>query len=233
MAAKMDEIRAVCKKYNTPLIEDAAESLGTYYKGKHTGTLSDYGILSFNGNKIITTSTGGMLLSEDKGGLERALKWSIQGKEDAPYFEHHEVGYTYRLSNVLAGLGRGQLKVLEKRRQKKKYIFNYYKKAFKDYENISFMPMNDWQDSNCWLTCIQLKNESLPMKIKDALEEENIESRPLWKPMHLQPFFKDFNYLGSNISEMMFNKGLCLPSDTKITETQLKRIVDIIKKVFK
>jgi dTDP-4-amino-4,6-dideoxygalactose transaminase len=232
MAAKMDEIRAICKKYNTPLIEDAAESLGTYYKGQHTGTLSDYGILSFNGNKIITTSTGGMLLSEDKVGLERALKWSIQGKEDAPYFEHHEVGYTYRLSNVLAGLGRGQLKVLEQRRQKKKYMFNYYKEAFKKYENISFMPMNDWQDSNCWLTCIQLKDGTLPMKIKGALEDENIESRLAWKPMHLQKVFEGCDIIGGEVSERLFEHGICLPSDTKLTDVELDRIISIVKKVI-
>jgi len=233
MAAKMDEIKAICKKYNTPLIEDAAESLGTYYKGKHTGTLSDYGILSFNGNKIITTSTGGMLLSEDKDGLERALKWSIQGKEDAPYFEHHEVGYTYRLSNILAGLGRGQLKILEQRRQKKKYIFNYYKEAFKEYQDISFMPMNDWQDSNCWLTCIQLKDSLLPLKIKNVLEKENIESRLAWKPMHLQKVFEGCDFIGGKVSERLFRHGICLPSDTKLTDHQLDRIIDLVKNTIK
>ena len=232
MAAKMDEIRAICKKYNTPLIEDAAESLGTYYKGQHTGTLSDYGILSFNGNKIITTSTGGMLLSKDKAGLQKALKWSIQGKEDAPYFEHHEVGYTYRLSNVLAGIGRGQLKVLESRKLKKKYIFKYYQEAFKDYSDISFMPMNEWQDSNCWLTCIQFKDSTLPMKIKEVLEKENIESRLAWKPMHLQKVFEGCEVIGGSVSETLFKHGICLPSDTKLTDDQLDVIIKIVKKTI-
>ena len=228
MAAKMDEIRAICKKYDTPLIEDAAESVGTYYKGQHTGTLSDYGVLSFNGNKIMTTSSGGMLLSEDKEGLERALKWSLQGKEDAPYFEHHEVGYTYRLSNVLAGIGRGQLKVMNRRKEKKRYIYDYYKKALGDILGVSFMPMNEWQESNCWLTCMQLEDETLPMKIKDALEEENIESRLAWKPMHMQKVFEGSDFIGSNVSETLFKHGICLPSDTKLIASQLDTIINTV-----
>ena len=229
MSAKMDEIRALCNKYNVPLIEDAAESLGTTYKGKQTGTLSDYGVYSFNGNKIITTSTGGMLVSDNKEGLARAKRWSIQAKDEARYFQHSEVGYTYRMSNILAGIGRGQLKVLDQRVQKKKYIYNYYKNALKDIKDISFMPMNDWQDSNCWLTSIQLKGNVKPLDIMLALEEDNIESRLAWKPMHLQPVFDGYDFVGSEVSETLFKNGICLPSDTKLTDEQLDRIINIVK----
>lgn len=229
ISAKMDEIRALCDKYNVPLIEDAAESLGTTYKGQHTGTLSDYGVYSFNGNKVITTSTGGMLVSNDKEGLVRAKRWSIQAKDEARYFQHSEVGYTYRMSNILAGIGRGQLKVLDQRVQKKKYIYNYYKNALKDITDISFMPMNSWQDSNCWLTSIQLKGKVKPLDIMLALEEDNIESRLAWKPMHLQPVFEGFDFVGSDVSETLFINGICLPSDTKLTDKQLDRIINIIK----
>jgi len=229
MSAKMDEIRALCNKYNVPLIEDAAESLGTTYKGQHTGTLSDYGVYSFNGNKVITTSTGGMLVSKDKEGLVRAKRWSIQAKDEARYFQHSEVGYTYRMSNILAGIGRGQLKVLDQRVQKKKYIYSYYKNAFKDISDISFMPMNDWQDSNCWLTSIQLNGNVKPTDIMIALEEDNIESRLAWKPMHLQPVFEGFDFVGGEVSETLFKNGICLPSDTKLTDEQLDRIINIIK----
>lgn len=229
MSAKMDEIVALCKKYNVALIEDAAESLGTTYKGKHTGTFGDYGVYSFNGNKIITTSTGGMLVSKNKEAIDRAKKWSIQAKEDARHFEHAEVGYTYKMSNILAGIGRGQLKVLELRKAKKQYIYNYYKNVLKDIKDISFMPMNEWNDPNCWLTSIQLKGKIKPLDIMMALEQKNIESRLAWKPMHLQPVYKGLDYVGSDVSETLFNNGICLPSDTKLTDEQLDRIISIVK----
>lgn len=231
MTPKMDEIVEICKRYNVPLIEDAAESLGTFYKGRHTGTLGDYGVLSFNGNKIITVSTGGMLLVKDPKEAELAFKWSIQAKEEAKHFEHKDVGFTYRLSNVLAGIGRGQMKVLKKRVEKKKYIFNYYKNALKDIEDITFMPMNDFCDSNCWLSAFTINSKSKVKNINifDALAANNIESRIAWKPMHLQPLFKDADFIGSNVSKTLFSTGLCLPSDTKLTDEDLNRIIGIIK----
>lgn len=234
MTPKMDEIMKICYKYNVVLIEDAAESLGTFYKGKHTGTFGDYGVLSFNGNKVITTSTGGMLLLKDEEKAKRAVKWSLQAKEDAKHFQHEEVGYTYRLSNILAGIGRGQMKVLEKRVQKKKYIYNYYKESFNDIKDITFMPMNDWCDCNCWLTSFIINPKSYVKNndIFDELAKNNIESRIAWKPMHLQPLFKECDFIGLDVSENIFKTGLCLPSDTKMTNNDLDIVVDIIKKLF-
>ncbi len=234
MSAKMDEIVAICKEHGAALIEDAAESLGTFYKNRHTGTLGDYGILSFNGNKIITTSTGGMLLSKKQEDILTAKRWSLQAKEDARYFEHKEVGYTHRMSNILAGIGRGQMKVLKSRIEKKKYIFEYYKKGLSDIKEISFMPMSEDCDSNCWLTSIQIEKSKIkPLDIMMALEKENIESRLAWKPMHLQPLFRDNDFIGKDVSETLFKNGICLPSDTKLTDNDLDRIIGIIKELWK
>ncbi len=227
--AKMDEIVALCKKYNVPLIEDAAESLGTTYKGRHSGTFGDYGCYSFNGNKIITTTTGGMLVSKNKEDVERVRKWSLQGKEEAREFHHKEVGYTYRLSNVLAGIGRGQLKVIEDRVAKKRYIYNYYKEGLKDIKDITFMPIDYYGRSNCWLTCIQLKGRVKPIDIMLALEKENIESRLAWKPMHMQPLFEGYDYVGGKVAETLYKNGICLSSDTKSTDKDLDRIIKIIR----
>ena len=230
MAAEMDAIMALCEKYDVPLIEDAAESLGTFYKGQHTGTFGMFGAISFNGNKIITTSTGGMLLSHDKAPIERARKWSLQAKEDAPYFQHEEIGYTYRLSNVLAGIGRGQMKVLDQRVAKKQYIYEYYKKALGSLEGVSFMPMREEMECNCWLTAIQIHQPNIkPIDIFNALEKENIECRLAWKPMHLQPVFASFETVGGAVCEDLFEHGLVLPSDTKLTDKQLDRIINIIR----
>lgn len=233
MAAKMDELLEICNRYNVPLIEDAAESLGSLYKGKHTGTLGTYGCYSFNGNKIITTSLGGMFVSRNREEVERVRNWSAQAKVPAPYFQHEEVGYTTRMSNVLAGIGRGQLKVLEKRVEKKRYIYNYYKKGLSDIKEISFMPIHDdINRSNCWLTALQIEGKVKPIDIKNALEENNIESRLAWKPMHLQPLFKDCDFVGTNVAETLYNKGICLPSDTKLTDDDLDRIIGIIRGLF-
>lgn len=233
MSAKMDEIKAICKKYGAKLIEDAAESLGTFYKGKHTGTIGDYGILSFNGNKIITTSTGGMLLTKNKDEMNIAKKWSLQSKEPSKFFEHHEVGYTYRMSNILAGIGRGQMKILKDRIQKKKYINNYYKEKLKDITEIEFMPTYQDCDSNFWLNAILVHGDKVSViDIMNALEKENIESRLAWKPMHLQPLFNNNDYIGSKNAESIFKNGICLPSDTKLTDTDLDRIINIIKGLF-
>jgi len=232
LSADMDEIVKICNKFNVTLIEDAAESLGTTYKGQHTGTFGNYGILSFNGNKIITTSGGGMLLSNDKERIEKVRFWATQARDKARHYEHSELGFNYRMSNVTAGIGRGQLKVLDQRVSKKQYIYNYYKEKLKDIKDINFMPIKKWNNPNCWLSSITLNGKIKPLDIILALENENIESRPIWKPMHLQPFFKDYDYIGEKNSEYLFENGVCLPSDTKLTDSQLKEIVTIIKRLY-
>lgn len=229
LSAQMDEIVALCKKYNVALIEDAAESLGTYYKNQHTGTFGDYGIFSFNGNKIITTSGGGMLVSNDEERIDKVRFWATQSREPARHYEHKELGYNYRLSNVSAGIGRGQLKVLDDRVQKKTEIYQFYKKHLKDIPGIRFMPENDFDRPNYWLSAITLNGELQPNDIIEALENENIESRPLWKPMHLQPMFAEYDFVGGNVAERLFKTGICLPSDTKMTEEDLQRVVNVIK----
>ncbi|XMB72260.1 DegT/DnrJ/EryC1/StrS family aminotransferase [Mycoplasmatota bacterium WC30] len=229
LSADLDRILAICSKYNVTLIEDAAESLGTTYKGKFTGTFGDFGIYSFNGNKIITTSGGGALVSNKKESIEKVKFWATQSRDRARHYQHSELGYNYRMSNVIAGIGRGQLKILEQRVNKKIYIYNYYKEKLKDINDIEFMPINDWNRPNCWLTSIILKGELRPIDIIQRLEKENIECRPVWKPMHLQPFFKNYDYIGSNVGETIFSAGLCLPSDTKLTDIQLNEIIKLIR----
>lgn len=229
LSADLDKIVELCKKYNVTLIEDAAESLGTTYKGKYTGTFGDYGIFSFNGNKIITTSGGGMLVSNNQERIEKVRFWSTQARDKARHYQHSELGFNYRMSNIVAGVGRGQLKVLDQRVAKKQYIYNYYKEHLKDIIDIEFMPINDWNSPNCWLTSIILKGEVRPIDIIEALEKENIESRPIWKPMHIQPYFEKYDYVGNNVAEYIFNNGLCLPSDTKIRDQQLDEIISVIK----
>lgn len=229
LSADMDEIMAICKRYNVPVIEDAAESLGSLYKGKHTGTIGDFGIYSFNGNKIITTSGGGMLVSDDEERIKKVKFWATQSREPTRHYQHSELGFNYRMSNVLAGIGRGQLKVLDKRIAKKKYIFEYYKRELSQLEDIEFMPINDWNEPNYWLSVITLKGKVRPLDIMEALEEENIESRPVWKPMHMQPFFDDYDYIGGEVSQKLFENGVCLPSDTKMTDEDLERVCGIIK----
>lgn len=229
LSADMDKIVELCKKYNVTLIEDAAESLGTTYKGKYTGTFGDYGIFSFNGNKIITTSGGGMLISKNQEQIDKVRFWSTQARDKARHYQHSELGFNYRMSNVVAGIGRGQLKVLDKRVEKKRKIYFYYQESLKDIKDIEFMPMNNWNNPNCWLTSIMLKGNVRPLNVIEALEKENIESRPIWKPMNIQPFFEKYDYIGENVGESIFKNGLCLPSDTKITNQQLDEIIRIIK----
>lgn len=233
LSADMDKIVNLCKKYNVTLIEDAAESLGTTYKGKYTGTFGDYGILSFNGNKIITTSGGGMLLSNNQERIEKVRFWSTQSRDKARHYQHSELGFNYRMSNVVAGVGRGQLKVLDQRVEKKQFIYNYYKENLKDIKDIEFMPINVWNSPNCWLTCALIKGKITPLDIILELEKNNIESRPIWKPMHLQPIFSDYDFVGKNISSEIFEFGICLPSDTKMTQDQLNEIIKIIRDIFK
>jgi dTDP-4-amino-4,6-dideoxygalactose transaminase len=232
LSSDMDKIIELCKKHNVVLIEDAAESLGTYYKGKHTGTFGDYGIFSFNGNKIITTSGGGMLVSENAERISKVRFWSTQSRDQAKHYQHSELGFNYRMSNVLAGIGRGQLKVLDERVAKKKEIFEFYKRELGSLEGVEFMPINEWNEPNYWLSCMTLNGKVRPIDIMEALEEEQIESRPVWKPMHLQPFFRKYDFIGTGVSDKLFENGVCLPSDTKMTDQELERIVRIIKEVF-
>lgn len=233
LSAKIDEIKAICEEHNVLLIEDAAESLGTIYKDKWTGSYGDYGIFSFNGNKIITTSGGGMLVSNNQAGIEKSRFWATQAREQAVHYQHEEIGYNYRLSNVLAGIGRGQLMVLEDRVEKKRQIFNRYVEGFKDIEEITFIKESENERANYWLSAIILESETVtPTMIMDALNKENIESRPIWKPMHLQPVFEQYDVVGGEVSEAYFNKGLCLPSDTKMTEEEQDRVIEIIKSLW-
>lgn len=232
LSADLDPIIELCKKYNATLIEDAAESLGTTYKGRYTGTFGEYGIFSFNGNKIITTSGGGMLVSHHEERIAKVRFWSTQARDNARHYQHSELGFNYRMSNVVAGIGRGQLKVLDQRVAKKKYIYEYYTRELGCLEGVQMMPMNEWQDSNCWLSCITLSGKVKPLDIMLALEAENIESRPIWKPMHMQPFFEEYDFIGEGVSQELFENGVCLPSDTKMSDADLERIVSIIKGLF-
>ncbi|WP_404450517.1 DegT/DnrJ/EryC1/StrS family aminotransferase [Sutcliffiella horikoshii] len=229
LSADMDKILELCKNYNVALIEDAAESLGTYYKGKHTGTFGDYGIFSFNGNKIITTSGGGMLVSNNEERVAKARFWATQSRDQARHYQHSELGFNYRMSNVAAGIGRGQLKVLTRRVAKKNYIFEFYKRELGGLEGVEFMPSNEWDVPNYWLSSITLSGKVRPIDIFEALEAENIESRPVWKPMHMQPFFEKNDFIGESVSEKLFENGVCLPSDTKMTDDDLERVVKTIK----
>ncbi len=233
LSADLDPILEICREYGVPLIEDAAESLGSSYKGKATGTIGDLGIYSFNGNKIITTSGGGMLVSNDEEKIEKARYWATQAREPVLHYEHRDLGYNYRLSNVLAGIGRGQLRVLDERIAKKKYIFDYYKEHLSGLEGLEMMPVQDYDEPNYWLSCILLNGNVKPTNIIEALEAENIESRPIWKPMHLQPYYKDCDFITlqeqGSVSEDIFNRGVCLPSDTKMTDEDLERVVGVIR----
>ncbi len=233
LAADMERISELCHSYNVALIEDAAESLGTFYKGKPTGALGDFGIFSFNGNKIITTSGGGMLVSNDEEKIAKVRYWSTQARDPARHYQHSELGYNYRMSNVVAGIGRGQLKVLDQRVAKKKNIFEFYQRELGRLAGISMMPINSWNEPNYWLSCMTLQGNVRPLDIMEALEAKNIESRPIWKPMHVQPFFSKYDFVGDGVCERIFASGVCLPSDTKMSEEDLQRVVAIIKELWK
>ena len=233
LSAEIDKIIEICNKYNVPIIEDAAESLGTYYKGKHTGTFGDYGVFSFNGNKIITTSGGGMLVSDNEERIAKIRFWATQSRDQARHYQHSELGFNYRMSNVVAGIGRGQLKVLGQRVQKKKEIFEFYKGELGSLHGVEFMPINEWNEPNYWLSCMTLKGKVRPVDIMEALEKGNIESRPIWKPMHMQPFFAEYDFIGEGISEKLFENGICLPSDTKMTDEDLERVIEMIKTLWR
>ena len=235
--AKLDEIRSICDAYNAVMIEDAAESLGATYKERMTGTFGQYNAISFNGNKIITTSGGGMLLSDDEEAIKKARFWSTQAREPAPWYEHKEIGYNYRMSNVVAGIGRGQLLHLEEHRAAKEWIYRSYREAFADLP-VEMNPYLSCSHPNFWLSCLTINPEAMsrvnPETLRLALEAENIESRPIWKPMHLQPVFagRDFISAGDAVGEDIFARGLCLPSDIKNTEEDMERIIGIVRKLF-
>ena len=236
--AKIEEIRDICNKHNVPLVEDAAESLGATFNKKQTGTFGKFGIYSFNGNKIITTSGGGMLVSDNNERIQKVRFWATQSREPARHYEHKEIGYNYRMSNICAGIGRGQLKVLDKRIEKKTNIYERYKRAFEGISEIKMQPYMANSKPNHWLSAIILDKTSKikPINIIEALENENIESRPIWKPMHMQPFFKDYDFITlekeKSIAQDIFERGVCLPSDTKITDEEQKKVIKIIKKLF-
>lgn len=237
--ANVDEIMALCKEHDVPVIEDAAESLGATYKGKPTGTFGKYGIYSFNGNKIITSSGGGMLISEDGEAIEKARFLSTQARDKARHYQHSQIGYNYRMSNIVAGVGRGQLIHLDEHMKRKQKIYQTYKEAFADNEWIEMNPMNPDGEANNWLSCMTLKKgcRVTPTMVMDALEAENIETRPIWKPMHLQPVFDGCDFFahntdGSSVGEDIFGRGLCLPSDIKNTDEDMKTIISIIKNLF-
>ena len=246
--AKLDEILEICKEHHVPLIEDAAESLSSTYKGKHTGTFGKMGIYSFNGNKIITTSGGGMLVSDEEELTKKATFLATQARDAARHYQHSNIGYNYRMSNVTAGIGRGQLLHIEEHKALKKKIYEQYKEAFADIEALTMNPLNPHGDANCWLSCVTIKEgcKVTPNQIMDALEAENIESRPIWKPMHLQPVFADCDFVTEkefksdlpagcepeSVSEDIFNRGHCLPSDIKNTKEDMELIIGIIRKLF-
>lgn len=237
--AKIDEIMAICAKHNVPLIEDAAESLGSAYKGKHTGTFGKFGIYSFNGNKIITTSGGGMLVSDDEEAIKKALFLATQARDPARHYQHSEIGYNYRMSNVTAGIGRGQLIYLEEHKARKQAIYKQYQEAFADMPQITMNPLNPDGDANNWLSCMTIEEgcSVTPDTVMDALAEENIESRPIWKPMHEQPVFAGCDFLahnedGSSVGSDIFARGLCLPSDIKNTPEDMELIIGIVRKCF-
>lgn len=240
MPAKMNTIIDIAKKYNIPIIEDAAEALGSHISGKKCGTFGTLNILSFNGNKIITTSCGGALLSNNNTYIEKARFLATQARDDEPHYQHSEIGYNYRLSNVLAGIGRGQLQVIEKRveQRRKNYLryLDYLKKINHKGYNIDIQPELDGHFSNRWLTAITLDpqfNKGISREtIRLALEEDNIESRPLWKPMHLQPVFSDAISFVNGTSEWLFKNGLCLPSGSNLTNEDFERIFKALDKLF-
>ncbi|MEX0379328.1 DegT/DnrJ/EryC1/StrS family aminotransferase [Bacillus sp. S4] len=235
-SAKMDEILALCDKYNVPVIEDAAESLGSTYKGKASGVLGKFGIYSFNGNKIITTSSGGMLVSNDIEAIQKARFLATQARDPAPHYQHSELGYNYRMSNILAGIGRAQLKVLEERVKARRCIFEYYYKELSYIPGLNFMPELENSCSNRWLTTLTLDEKKISTSITQLIEllsAENIEARHLWKPLHMQPFFKGARYYphseSNHVSEQLFKIGICLPSGSNMAEEDQQRVVQCIK----
>ena len=253
--AKLDEIREICQKHGAILIEDAAESLGATYKTRQTGSFGDYNAISFNGNKIITGSSGGMLLTNDENAAQLARKWSTQSRENAPWYQHEEIGYNYRMSNVIAGVVRGQLPHLAEHIERKKAIYMRYKEGFKDLPVTMNPYIENEMEPNFWLSCLLIEKNAMceqnrtdfkakyqkqagktcPTEILEKLEQYNAEGRPIWKPMHMQPIYKEFDFVTafeSAVNEDVFHRGLCLPSDIKMTVEEQDKIIEIIKSCF-
>lgn len=238
--ARLDEIAKLCESYEVTLIEDAAESLSATYKGRQTGSFGKYNCISFNGNKIITTSGGGMLLSDDDAAIRKARFWATQARDPAPWYQHSEIGYNYRMSNVVAGIGRGQLVHLDEHRKRKREIYNRYKEGLKGIP-VAMNPYLECSEPNFWLSCITIEKgltesgKVTPEKIRTTLEQHNVESRPIWKPMHLQPVYKDRDFVsadGRDAGGDIFVRGLCLPSDVKMTVQVQDEVMEIVKGCF-
>ena len=236
MPAKVDEIMKIAARYNIPVVEDAAESLGSLYRGEHTGTFGVMGILSFNGNKIITTSGGGALMSDNEEYIRNARFLSTQARDNAPWYQHSHIGYNYRMSNIVAGIGRGQLQVLDSRVEARRRVYEWYRELLKDKPGIGFPGEPQDAVSNRWLTCITIDplkaGQVTPSGLMQQLAEENIEARHIWKPMHLQPVFMNYPAYTNGIAETVFNTGICLPSGSNMTDDDLERIKEVLKKVF-
>ncbi len=233
MPYKVDEINALGKKYDIPVVEDSAEALGSKYFNQKCGALSDAGILSFNGNKIITTSGGGALIVNSEELKNKAVFLSTQARDNAPHYEHSTIGYNYRMSNVLAGIGRGQMEVIDDRVSARRKNFDFYKTHLSKFKDITFLEEKNGFFSNRWITCIETKSYELREKIRLELLKDDIESRPLWKPMHMQPVFEDYLHFTNGFSENLFEKGLCLPSGSNLSQEDLNRIVNNIKNTLK
>jgi pyridoxal phosphate-dependent aminotransferase EpsN len=234
--ADLDPILVACERHGVAVIEDAAEALGASYKGRSAGTFGRAGIFSFNGNKIITTSGGGMLVSRDQELIAHALKLATQSRDPAPHYEHSEVGYNYRMSNILAAIGRGQLRVLPQRVAARRRNFSFYQKNLGDLPGIEFMPEASWGVHTRWLTTLTIDPSEFGADretVRLALEAENIEARPIWKPMHLQPVFAHFESFGGTFAARIFENGLCLPSGSSLFETDLERVVEVVRRVHR
>ncbi len=236
MPAKIDEIMEIAERYEIPVIEDAAEALGSTYNKQHLGTFGKIGILSFNGNKIITTSGGGAIITDDKYYADKAKFLSEQARDPAPHYQHTEIGYNYRLSNVCAAIGRGQMLVLDERVKRKREINAIYRENLEDLPGVKFLKENEESFSNMWLSCTTIVPEEsggiTREVIRKKFEAENIDSRPLWKPMHLQPVFQNYPKYVNGVSEKLFNNGLCLPSGTNLDANEMKRIISIFKETY-
>ena len=232
-SADVAPIAEACARYDLPLVEDAAEALGSTYQGRAPGTFGRVGVFSFNGNKIITTSGGGMLVSHDAALVARARKLASQAREPAPYYQHREIGYNYRLSNLLAALGRGQLRVLEARVTARRRNFEFYARALRDLPGVSFMPEAPWGRATRWLTCLTIDPDEFGADreaVREALDRANIEARPAWKPMHLQPLYSACERVGGEVAEDLFTRGLCLPSGSSLSTADLERVVSVIRR---
>jgi dTDP-4-amino-4,6-dideoxygalactose transaminase len=235
MPAKVQELSAISEKYGIPILEDAAESIGSTFNGKKCGTFGEMGVLSFNGNKLITTSGGGALVSKDVEKISHTRFLATQAKDDAPHYEHSHIGYNYRMSNVVAGIGRGQMKVLEERVRQRRENYNRYFRRYGKVAGLEFQPEKYGSFSNRWLTCLTIDPTVTGYTREDvrlALDSENIESRPLWKPMHMQPIFQDELYFGGKVAEDLFENGLCLPSGSNLTEEDFDRIFENLDRMF-